>query len=234
LGYRIAVIEAFRRRGIYPRDVRTLSVDSLRWQGPQEDLPEPHFVYKLHDLVKTWDLHRDRKTIYEETQQAQRKLHRWIEDWIAAQQAGEVEHLLGIAVTKPDKPEKFEIHSMRPARRIGPDGESVVEMVIEITQRRWVPFDASAAETTDRSLQDGFWFRGGCTIVVNIEDRRIRYAIKKDINRTTRMERQRKFLSGGAVPSLQATYFGNVERDENDATEPFAFLHGSVSEEEIA
>src|SRR4029077_13388008 len=33
-GYRIAFIDAFRRRGIYPDDVRTLSVESLRWQGP--------------------------------------------------------------------------------------------------------------------------------------------------------------------------------------------------------
>ncbi len=38
-GYRIAVIEAFRRRGIYPPDVRTLAADSLRWQSPEERLP---------------------------------------------------------------------------------------------------------------------------------------------------------------------------------------------------
>jgi hypothetical protein len=37
-GYRIAVIEAFRRRGIYPRDVRTLAADALRWQ-PTPALP---------------------------------------------------------------------------------------------------------------------------------------------------------------------------------------------------
>src|SRR5207302_2916468 len=36
-GYRVAFIEAFRRRGIYPRDVRTLSEDSLRWTRPAED-----------------------------------------------------------------------------------------------------------------------------------------------------------------------------------------------------
>ncbi|HYH84893.1 MAG TPA: S8 family serine peptidase, partial [Pyrinomonadaceae bacterium] len=29
--YRVAFVEAFRRRGIYPRDVETLSVDTLRW-----------------------------------------------------------------------------------------------------------------------------------------------------------------------------------------------------------
>ncbi|MDZ7639102.1 MAG: S8 family serine peptidase [Bryobacterales bacterium] len=34
LRYRVALIEAFRARGIYPHDVRTLSEDSLRWRRP--------------------------------------------------------------------------------------------------------------------------------------------------------------------------------------------------------
>ncbi len=32
--YRVAFIEAFRKWGIYPRDVRTLSEESLRWSPP--------------------------------------------------------------------------------------------------------------------------------------------------------------------------------------------------------
>ena len=32
-GYRVAFVEAFRRRGVYPQDLDTLSVDTLRWQG---------------------------------------------------------------------------------------------------------------------------------------------------------------------------------------------------------
>ena len=34
LGYRVAFIEAFRDRGIYPRDVKHLSPGSLRWEAP--------------------------------------------------------------------------------------------------------------------------------------------------------------------------------------------------------
>src|ERR1035437_2433027 len=34
LGYRVAFIEAFQRRGIYPQDVRNLSVESLCWKPP--------------------------------------------------------------------------------------------------------------------------------------------------------------------------------------------------------
>src|SRR5439155_14006671 len=33
--YRVAFIEAFRKWGIYPRDVRTLSEESLRWHSPE-------------------------------------------------------------------------------------------------------------------------------------------------------------------------------------------------------
>ena len=36
-GYRVAFVEAFRRRGIYPQDVRSLSVDALRWWLAEED-----------------------------------------------------------------------------------------------------------------------------------------------------------------------------------------------------
>ena len=35
--YRIAFVEAFRRRGLYPRNLRTLSVENLRWRGPADD-----------------------------------------------------------------------------------------------------------------------------------------------------------------------------------------------------
>ena len=36
LGYRIALIDAFKRRGIYPRDIRTLSEESLCWKKFRE------------------------------------------------------------------------------------------------------------------------------------------------------------------------------------------------------
>jgi len=38
--YRIAVIEAFRRRGIYSRDVRVLGEGMLRWQAPVDEMPD--------------------------------------------------------------------------------------------------------------------------------------------------------------------------------------------------
>jgi hypothetical protein len=39
IGQRAALIEAFRRRGIYPEGVRSLAEDSLVWEQPEDDLP---------------------------------------------------------------------------------------------------------------------------------------------------------------------------------------------------
>jgi hypothetical protein len=47
--YRIAVIEAFRRRGIYSQDVRVLGEDVLRWQPP-EDGELPNFAELIRIL----------------------------------------------------------------------------------------------------------------------------------------------------------------------------------------
>jgi hypothetical protein len=37
LDYRAALMEAFRERGIYPNDVRTMSEDALQWKGPEPE-----------------------------------------------------------------------------------------------------------------------------------------------------------------------------------------------------
>jgi hypothetical protein len=51
--YRVAIIEAFRRRGIYPRYVRSLSEESLIWDGPAKEQCEDDgyftFVRGLRD-----------------------------------------------------------------------------------------------------------------------------------------------------------------------------------------
>jgi hypothetical protein len=36
-GYRLAILDSFRRRGIYPQDIRTFSMDSLRWPQAKEE-----------------------------------------------------------------------------------------------------------------------------------------------------------------------------------------------------
>ena len=63
LGYRIAFIEAFRGQDIPVRDVRTLSIESLTWDAPDDARPD--WVKQVFAKVK-WGLDRplDRSEIY--------------------------------------------------------------------------------------------------------------------------------------------------------------------------
>jgi len=46
--YRVALIRAFRDRGIFPRNVRTLAVETLRWSGPTDN--EKTLLHRLLPL----------------------------------------------------------------------------------------------------------------------------------------------------------------------------------------
>jgi hypothetical protein len=222
-GYRIAIIEAFRRRGIYPRDVRTLSLESLRWQTPEEGEGDEEMREILRRLASRWGLTGDRKVIFNKARAARKALHDWLSYY-----RSELKIPTGLDLGDAEAP--FEVHSVRPTRRIGPDGQSVVEMVVEITQYRWEAL--AEGQTVDRAAEshdEGFPFRGGCTLLVDLETGRVRYSIVKDIKNQSRLRRQRAFLQGGSTASLRATYFGGVT--DWQEREPFAMLHRSVEEE---
>ena len=68
-----------------------------------------------------------------------------------------------------------------------------------------------------------FTFRGGCTLLVDLETGTVRYCVAKNIRSEERLERQRAFLGTPTNASLRATYFGSLLSQE--AREPFAFLH---------
>ena len=118
----------------------------------------------------------------------------------------------------------FAVDSARPARRAGPDGDSIQQIVITMTQRRRLPINPDPRiPTTD---ENSFWFRGGCTIIVDLDTLELQYAIRKRITSENRLQRQREFLQGSVGASLRATYFDDPLRDPN--AEPFAFLHRSL------
>ncbi len=67
-------------------------------------------------------------------------------------------------------------------------------------------------------------FRGGCTLILDLNTMQLRDAIKKDIADEARLERQRQYRQGLMTDgSLRATYFKALK----DAEEPFALLHRS-------
>jgi hypothetical protein len=264
--YRLAVIEAFRRRGIYPRDVRNLSVESLIWHQPTDEEQEAFIKVfgspeKMRHLVPDWGLVTNRGKIFDQARTSQSRLR----DWITAAEGRDAAKAASLVLeldenaphgffreeTGPNqgKP-KLEIHSVRPARRIGPDNQTVTELVIEITQLRRAYYEADLQTRVDRGMENppeaDFIFRGGCTLLVNPETAKVKYAIYKNILNEDRLNRMRNFIDSDLQPSLRATYLGDPrkaffqmetadreEREEQMAREYFGLLHRSMEAEEV-
>src|SRR5262249_40221096 len=148
----------------------------------------------------------------------------WLSDLLDGfEQVQRIEEFTGLALDDNSTPRsverdadgrpKFEVHSVRPARRVGPDGQLTIDLVVEITQRRKAYFDAKIQKAADHEgpptgTPADFLFRGGCTMLVDMETARARYLIRKNIKAGDRLERQRGLLDGPAEQSLRATYFG--------------------------
>jgi Subtilase family len=215
---RVEFISAFRARGIYPNGVRSLSEESLRWQPPS-------FTFapgELHKLLKTlslsWNLATDRQRSYEASEENGRKLWDFLHE-LNLNEAIELGKDLGVyLVQTPDMPDqiphpdgvpKLEIHSVRPARRISSNGQRATDLVIEMVQR-YVETDPITGEHTT--------YRGGCTILIDLEQERIRYAIRKRVdnaNRIAQMKAFRMSAADGSSPYFLADSYN----------EPFAMLH---------
>ena len=241
-GYRIAVIEAFRRRGIYPQGVRSLSAESLCWAcplGAEEEalrnlLPG---VRSLSRVRPDWTLTTDRKRVWEQMQKSGREIHAWLLSEPVRAIAGNFGLALGAdAPSSIDRGKDgfpvFEVHSVRPARRLGPDGQTLTDLVIEITQKRRGYLNPATQAKVDKGSippqEPDFWYRGGCTVLVDLDRGAVRYCIGKGMMSDSRLAAQRKFAQ--ATASLQATYFGDPRRRET--AEPFAMLHRSLGIEE--
>ena len=130
---------------------------------------------------------------------------------------------------------------MRPAHRVGPDGSAKTDLVIELTQKRYGFLEPRYQERHDGRdevpKRYDFVFRGGCTVLVDLESGTVRYAIGKSVTSRRRLDAQRAFLAGAGGTSLAATYFGSPERSfyargSTAAREPLAMVHRSVPDEE--
>ncbi len=271
-GYRIAVIEAFRRRGIYPRDVRTLAADALLWQKPAGGLPD--FADLIRKLKSGWMPKRaggnqpparadDLPTLEWQTATASREdidrlnhqyqyaTWAWFKEQSAAARnpkgpGPSLADALGLALgtnapatiyrSKFDGLPALEVHSVRSARRPLQDGRTIIDLVIEMTQRRRGYLDPQKQKQADKLPPDSpqwrtaefrpdFKLRGGCTLLIDGETGTVRYCIAKSIGSETRLARQRTFVSGAEGPSLRATY--SRLAPGAPVHEPFALLHRS-------
>lgn len=239
-GYRVAMIEAFRRRGLYPDDVRSLAPDSLLWRGVDEnpDAPdcESPFGPPAESPVRRangWNLSAGREQMFEYARELRVDLRRWIERLRRTGDPTALGDLVGLALDdkaprsidrdERDRP-RFEVHAVYPARRVGPDGQLIMNLVVEVTQTRKGFIDPDRQARVDRGLDadapGDFEFRGGSTLVFDLETAEPRYIIRKGVLSEYRLRHRREHIASFGWGSLRATYFGR-----DDGGEPFALLH---------
>jgi hypothetical protein len=176
-GYREAWIDAFRERGILPSDVKALDEDALAWKPPINKL-RPITQLSFARLRFRGDPGRP----------------------AGASELGRQATALGAVIADPSYAAEFGlqtpdgdlihkpcIESIRSARRVGPDGQILFDIVAEISQRRIV----KGGGENDRSLP----FYGGSTVILGPEGE-IRYVIRKNVESTERSDGQRKFIEG--------------------------------------
>ena len=116
----------------------------------------------------------------------------------------------------------FDVHSVRLARRTGPNGMELHQLIAQITQRRRGYFDEEEQARVDREGscdEPDFWFRGGATVIVDLRNAQVQRVIRKRIDDDERLIQQRSFL-------LEDELALAIVSDDGAAQEPFAFMHG--------
>jgi subtilisin family serine protease len=200
LGYRTAFVEAFRRRGIYPSDLDTLSVETLRWQG----VDIANYDARFRDIVR--HLRRfaddclyvaDRKKLFERSRLERHKLK---PRFVAAIQADkDLARPLGI---DPDL--AFEVHELRRAERTGPDGRLHPQVIVAITQQR--PVRVASSKTP-------FPFYGGATLVIDLNTPELKYAIRKRIDHQGREQATAAFVQRALADPAMALLLDQTRVD---------------------
>lgn len=183
LGLRASMIEAFRKRGIYPDGVASLAEESLLLPENPDGLPvldikgttavlasivDAASAFSRGDAAEAARRREEPDELVEQAEGAQatagtgrdvfRGLHEYAKDNAAK---------LGL---DPDL--TIAVHGLRPIFRVGRNGRLLIELVAEFTQR-----DAQADEKLPLG---GIPFRGGTTVVFSA-DGRPRYVVSKPL-----------------------------------------------------
>lgn len=225
-GYRVAFVEAFRRRGIYPGDIRTLSEDSLRWARPGEDPARPPGEVDaiLGEFIENIELRRhvdqlrylsSRRDIWAETRKIRKELHSFISN--AVRKAEVLQRLTGLALAEYQAPDGvrvkrdgvpvFYLRGLREARRTRENGRALNQVFITILQSETMEHEGQLHK-----------IRCGSTLVIDLDELKVKYVIGKGLHDKARLLRTIAFKEGMEDTHLAATYFG-------ESSEPFAALH---------
>jgi hypothetical protein len=181
--YREALIDAFMKRRIYPKNVTTLSESALLWRPPRHKLPAIAELDFAH-LRFNGDPGCPAGAAELERQAA-----------VLGEFATRPEHLQEFGLVAAGAPELLgataelpQVASIRSSRRIGPDRQIVFDLVAEITQRCIVPA---------RGDTPSYPVFGGATVILG-PDGAVRYVISKSAAGNDRLARRLAFMTSAA------------------------------------
>jgi subtilisin family serine protease len=220
LKYRVAFVEAFRRHGIYPADLRasasddtprTLSVETLRWRGVDQMVLKPaaykavrseysEIVARLRRFADDTLYLASREALFEAARRERRALHRRLKQAFVTVPA--FAEQLGV---QPGL--NFEVHQLHAAMRIGRVGRPTPQLIVRLTQEK--PLQSAIGAT----------FRGGSTLVIDLTIPDVKYCIVKRVNSETRRKRTLEFHASVAADPLRRLLLAA------EGGEPFGLLH---------
>lgn len=173
--YRLAFIDAFRRRGIYPRGIRTLSEESLRYRDEWEGLNQ--YTQSMMDIIRKFLIAYRNEVIYTKDR---RKIYDITRKYVAGVTSGpgngdgiqglherlrskfdnyaEFEMLTGLVFNRnwrdfgADRSSSnrswpsFQVLDLRIATRVGPNGNIVNHIIFGLVQRIGVVYGTRETE----------------------------------------------------------------------------------------
>jgi hypothetical protein len=179
-GYRIAMIEAFRRRGIVPDGCLSLAPDSLLWEGdsshPRLTIGDLETLGGAEKADGAERLNLDYIPFRDDAVAVAERNRAIVQEWLTGKgdpaKAAQWQNVCGVLFSaglggepelhsvlnwspekgssKPRRRPNVEVHSVRTTRRSGPDGQDVRQLVIEVTQRRRGFFDLEEQRDEER------------------------------------------------------------------------------------
>jgi hypothetical protein len=205
LGYRVAIVEAFRAWGIQPEGVTTVAPESLGWSQPEGFAGKfslsRKLVSHLNDLLPAWRENRSREELDEKTHKAKIRFKKELQ-YLGNQHLGSE---IGINLSQP-----FDVHTLRPTTAVGPDGTINPMVVVTLLQTK---------EPQNKETQ--VMIRTGSTLLFSRGDGKIRYVIHKRDRQGLRAEQTAVYKQFRLAANADFDpYLINVHQGE-----PFAALH---------
>lgn len=257
MDYRISFIEAFQKRGIFPKGVKSMSVESLcHEQNPQTGIPtelQEKLVTFLRDFKNHLAYEQNREKIYGLTKQfigggpiANLGLHDRLDMKTMGPRASKIfSALTGMHFYKDVQTSKqkgflfsggtatYQVEKLWLVSRVSPTGKIINHVIVTLVQKRGVLVNVSDDNVKiagfccpgekPKNEENYFEFKGGCTLIFDLDTLCLRYAIKKDIDDIHRMESQYQYMTGLSREASASLYFD--ERSLSNLSGPFAFMH---------